>query len=227
MLNKEVSIHTKTWGDLRGILAVPSEARGIVLFAHGSGSGRLSPRNQMVARKFQELNLATLLMDLLTEREEAIDERTREYRFDIELLTKRLIEVTHWVQNQPGTKNLNVGYFGASTGAAAALKAAGREGDVIKAVVSRGGRPDLAEKELEKVTAPTLLIIGERDRDVIELNKKAYNVMNACKKEMKIVPRATHLFEEPGTLEEVSKLSSQWFIDHLSGTHSSSKDSVS
>jgi putative phosphoribosyl transferase len=205
----EVRIQTPQ-GDLRGLLSIPLESKGIVLFAHGSGSGRLSPRNQFVAKKLQEKHLATLLMDLLTEQEEAIDERTREFRFDIDLLAERLVSVTEWVAAESTTKQLKIGYFGASTGAAAALKAAAMLGEQIKAVVSRGGRPDLAEEALGKVLAPSLLIVGERDAVVIELNKKAYDLLQIEKK-MEIVPKATHLFEEPGTLEEVARIASLWF----------------
>ncbi|MBS0656457.1 MAG: dienelactone hydrolase family protein [Verrucomicrobia bacterium] len=208
-MDKEVGIQTSQ-GNLRGLLSVPLEAKGIVLFAHGSGSGRLSPRNQFVAKKLQQKKLATLLMDLLTEQEEAIDERTRWYRFDIDLLAERLVAVTEWVAAHEATKQLKIGYFGASTGAAAALKAAATLGDQIKAIVSRGGRPDLAEKVLSTVLAPTLLIVGECDPVVIELNKKAYDLLQVEKK-LEIIPKATHLFEEPGTLEEVARIASLWF----------------
>lgn len=214
-MDKEVVIRTPR-GDLRGLLSLPSQAKGIVLFAHGSGSGRLSPRNQFVAKKLQEKGLATLLMDLLTEQEEVIDELTRQYRFDIDLLTERLIDVTKWIGTEPSTKSLKIGYFGASTGAAAALQAAAKL--EIAAVVSRGGRPDLAENALALVTAPTLLIVGEYDSVVIELNKKAYYLLQIEKK-IEIVPKATHLFEEPGALEQVAILASSWFTTHLVTDH--------
>lgn len=213
MIDKEVVIRTPR-GDLRGLLSLPPEARAIVLFAHGSGSGRLSPRNQFVAKKLQEQKLATLLMDLLTEQEEVIDERTRQYRFDIDLLAERLVGVTKWVAAEQSTKSLAIGYFGASTGAAAALMAAAELGSQIGAVVSRGGRPDLAQDALRSVTAPTLFIVGEYDSDVYALNKIAYDLLKAEKK-IEIVPKATHLFEEPGAIEQVSHLASSWFTVHL------------
>lgn len=200
--------------NLRGILTIPEGAKGIVLFAHGSGSGRLSPRNQFVAQKLQEKGLATLLMDLLTAEEEEIDEKTRQFRFDIDLLAERLEGCTQWVINQKETSGLSIGYFGASTGAAAALMAAGEQGDIIKAIVSRGGRPDLAIDSLPDVTAPTLLIVGGDDLAVIELNKKAIDELQTIKS-LEIVPGATHLFEEPGKLEVVAELASNWFVKHL------------
>lgn len=200
--------------ELRGILSIPKNAKGIVLFAHGSGSGRLSPRNQFVAKKLQEKGLATLLMDLLTAEEEEIDERTRQFRFDIDLLAERLAGCADWLTTQDETKALTIGYFGASTGAAAALMAAAEQGDKIKAVVSRGGRPDLAIDLLQDVTAPTLLIVGGEDLAVIEMNKRALEVL-AVKKRLEIVPGATHLFEEPGTLEVVADLAATWFVENL------------
>jgi len=199
---------------LQGILTVPKDSKGIVLFAHGSGSGRLSPRNQFVAKKLAESGLATLLMDLLTPEEESVDELTRQYRFDIDLLAERLIGTAEWLRGQNETKNLTIGYFGASTGAAAALVAAAKQGDLIKAVVSRGGRPDLALDGIEHVTAPTLLIVGGDDFGVIELNEKAFQALHAPKK-LEIVPGATHLFEEAGTLEVVATLATNWFLAHL------------
>lgn len=195
---------------LPGILAVPEKARGVVLFAHGSGSGRLSPRNRAVARALQEGGLATLLFDLLEEWE--ADDRAKV--FDIGLLTERLLLATRWLNTEPSVRSLKIGYFGASTGAAAALQAAAREGETIGAVVSRGGRPDLAAPYLSQVKAPTLLIVGERDTPVIPLNEQAYQLLR-CTKELVIVPRAGHLFEEPGTLEEVARLARQWFQRHL------------
>ncbi len=197
-------------GVLKGILAVPRDARGIVIFAHGSGSSRFSPRNNFVARVLQQGGIATLLMDLLTE-EEAED---RSRVFDIDLLTERLLEATRWVERQPGTQGLRIGYFGASTGAAAALKAAAREGPRIAAVVSRGGRPDLAADVLPQVKAPTLLIVGGDDQPVVELNRQAYNLLTG-EADLSIVPGATHLFEEPGALEEVARLATDWFQRHL------------
>lgn len=212
-LGKEVTIQA---GDekLKGILQVPPGAKGIVLFAHGSGSGRLSPRNQFVAQKLQQAKLATLLLDLLTKEEEAIDEKTRQFRFDIDLLAQRLEETTDWLAKQDETKSLRVGYFGASTGAAAALMAAAEMGDVVKAVVSRGGRPDLADDALRDVKAAILLIVGGQDHGVIELNRKAFEEMQATKK-MEIVAGATHLFEEAGALDQVAELASKWFSTYL------------
>ncbi|MBI3948400.1 MAG: alpha/beta hydrolase [Armatimonadetes bacterium] len=196
---------------LQGILAVPENARGVVLFAHGSGSGRFSPRNNAVARVLQEGGLATLLIDLLEEWE--ADDRAKV--FDIDLLTDRLLLATRWLRAEPATRDLAIGYFGASTGAAAALQAAAREGGAVRAVVSRGGRPDLAAPYLGRVTAPTLLIVGGWDTPVIPLNQQAYDLLPGTK-EMVIVPRATHLFEEPGALEEVSRLAREWFQRFLS-----------
>jgi dienelactone hydrolase len=196
---------------LEGALAVPPAARGVVLFAHGSGSSRLSPRNNFVAGRLQQAGLATLLIDLLTRTED------REYatRFDIPRLTQRLLATTRWLQQQPMTGALTIGYFGASTGAAAALQAAAHLGNTLAAVVSRGGRPDLAgEAALVAVRAPTLLIVGGHDDVVIDLNRQAYGVLR-CPKEMVIVPGATHLFEEPGTLEQVADQAGRWFVRHL------------
>ncbi len=195
---------------LFGELFVPKGQVGLILFAHGSGSGRHSPRNQFVAKKLQSLGLATLLFDLLTLEEEAIDEQTTELRFNIPFLAKRLISVTDWVMEN---HKLPIGYFGASTGAAAALMAAAER--AVGAVVSRGGRPDLAKDALLKVKAPTLLIVGGLDEAVIELNKEALSLFK-CTKKMEIVPGATHLFEEAGKLEVVAKLAGEWFIKHLS-----------
>lgn len=200
---------------LEGDLGIPVDATGLVLFAHGSGSSRYSPRNKLVAEALREGGLATLLIDLLTSEEEKIDLRTRHLRFDIGLLADRLIGATDWLQEYPGTQNLKIGYFGSSTGAAAALVAAAKRPDVIHAVVSRGGRPDLAESALVKVKAPTLLIVGGNDFQVIELNREALAKLHTEKK-LEIVPGATHLFEEPGTLEKVAQLASQWFQRHLS-----------
>lgn len=195
---------------LSAFLNVPPDAKGIVLFAHGSGSGRLSPRNQYVAKYLQEENLGTLLLDLLTKDEEAEDNQTRQLRFNIPFLAKRLLDVTAWISSYQETHHLTIGFFGASTGAAAAIIAAADLGDKIKAVVSRGGRPDLAGNSLSHVRAPTLLIVGGDDFGVVELNKSAYDLLN-CKKKLEIIPKATHLFEESGALEQVSRLSSNWF----------------
>lgn len=202
--------------ELKGLLTIPKGAKGIVLFAHGSGSGRLSPRNQFVASKLQNAGLATLLMDLLTAEEEVIDERTRQFRFDIDLLAERLVGTCEWLLQKTETKDLLIGYFGASTGAAAALMAASEQGDKIKAIVSRGGRPDLAIDFLDLVTAPTLLIVGQNDLAVIEMNQRALEALHT-KKRLDIVPGATHLFEEPGTLDVVADLATKWFVEHLKG----------
>ena len=199
---------------LEGELIVPVGASGVVLFAHGSGSSRHSPRNQFVARVIREANVGTLLFDLLTKEEEAIDIYTRHLRFDIGLLADRLVDATNWIKSESGTRHLRVGYFGSSTGGGAALVAAARIAEEIGAVVSRGGRPDLAGEALALVKSPTLLIVGGYDEPVIELNEKAYAQLR-CEKELKIVPGATHLFEEPGTLEEVASLAAEWFQRHL------------
>ena len=197
-----------------GNLKIPEKAEGLIIFAHGSGSSRFSTRNNYVAGILNKNNLGTLLFDLLTAEEEKIDNYTAEYRFNIKLLAKRLIDVTDWLIKEPSLKNLKLGYFGASTGAAAALAAAAKRPDIIYAVVSRGGRPDLAMESLHGVKAPTLLIVGGEDFEVIELNRTAYENISA-KKKLEIIPGATHLFEEPGALEEVSRLSAEWFTRHL------------
>jgi putative phosphoribosyl transferase len=199
---------------LEGNLSLPDGARGVVLFAHGSGSSRHSPRNSHVARLLNEAKLATLLIDLLTSDEEAIDQRTAHLRFDIGLLAERLVGVTDWLMQHPDTRDLRVGYFGASTGAAAALVAAAERPQVVGAVVSRGGRPDLAGPALARVQAPTLLIVGGNDFQVIELNRAALAQLR-CEKQLVIVPGATHLFEEPGALDEVARLAREWFERHL------------
>lgn len=193
-----------------GILRIPHNPRGIVLFAHGSGSSRNSPRNNFVAGILRQARVATLLFDLLTEEEDL----TQQNRFDIELLTQRLIKVTTWILKQPGTKNLPIGYFGASTGAAAAIKAAAEIGSKIRAIVSRGGRPDLTPDKLEKVKSPTLLIVGENDPQVIQLNRDAYLALNTTKK-LEIVPGAGHLFEESGALQKVAEEARDWFKQYL------------
>lgn len=200
--------------ELEGELNIPSDALGIVLFAHGSGSSRFSPRNQFVASTLREKGFGTLLTDLLTEEEERIDEITREIRFDIDLLANRLLAITHWLKLDGRTKALRIGYFGSSTGAAAALIAAANARQDIFAAVSRGGRPDLADPYLSQVEAPTLLIVGGADLTVIELNKKAYDLLN-CSKKFEIVPHATHLFEEVGALEKVAELAGAWFLKNL------------
>jgi putative phosphoribosyl transferase len=199
---------------LEGHLAIPIGAEGIVLFSHGSGSSRHSPRNQYVARVLQDAGLATLLIDLLTVEEEKEDLVTRQHRFNIGLLAKRLITATDWIAQQADTQNLIVGYFGASTGSAAALIAGAERANTISAIVSRGGRPDLAGSQaLKNVKAPTLFIVGEKDNTkIIDLNKDALKQLNIVeKKKLVVIPGATHLFEEPGTLEEVARISKGWF----------------
>lgn len=196
---------------LKGDLTVPGHAKGLVIFSHGSGSSRKSPRNRYVAEQLQSRHLATLLIDLLTEREDAVYET----RFDIDFLSRRLREVVEWAMANPSTEKLPIGLFGASTGAASALRVAGDLGEAIGAVVSRGGRPDLAgNRELSRVTAPTLLLVGGLDYGVIELNQAAYEAM-VCIKRMTIVHGATHLFEEPGKLEEVALQAGLWFEEYL------------
>lgn len=195
---------------LKGDLVIPKNAIGLVIFSHGSGSSRLSPRNNFVAEVLQKNDLATLLFDLLTEDEDSIYKN----RFDIDLLTLRLIDVTQWLQQLKETKKLSIGYFGASTGAASALRAAAFYEELIKAVVSRGGRPDLAINDISKVTAATLLIVGGNDDVVIELNEKAYQKLH-CQRKLEIIPKASHLFEEPGKLNEVAQISANWFATYL------------
>ena len=197
-----------------GDLAVPINAQGAIVFAHGSGSSRLSSRNRFVARVLQQAGLATLLLDLLTAEEEQIDLRTRQLRFDTDLLARRLVEATKWLASDVSVGGLPVGYFGASTGAAAALIAAAELSGSTRAVVSRGGRPDLAGEALPKVRAPTLLIVGGDDYAVIELNRKALNELQ-CEKKLEIVPGATHLFEEPGALEQAAELARDWFQRYI------------
>jgi len=199
---------------LAGELDEPSTGSGIVVFAHGSGSSRRSPRNQAVSKHFREAGLGTLLFDLLTEEEERADARSAELRFNIQLLAARLVGATQWLQSAPGRHQTPVGYFGASTGAAAALVAAAQLRSEIRAVVSRGGRPDLAGDALERVTAPTLLIVGSEDKPVIPLNEKAYDRLR-CPKAIRLVPGATHLFQEPGALEAVADTAADWFRKHL------------
>jgi putative phosphoribosyl transferase len=202
--------HVSLDGDLR----VPERATGLVMFAHGSGSSRFSRRNRSVAAVLEDNGFATLLLDLLTPEEEAVDERTRQYRFDIERLGNRVIGTCDWVQARSGLNHLPLGLFGASTGAAAALIGAAARPELVRAVVSRGGRPDLAEEALPRVHSPALLIVGGRDEPVIEMNRAAMRWMLAPV-ELKIIPGATHLFEEPGALEEVSRLAADWYRRYL------------
>lgn len=199
---------------LTGELIVPVGATGLVIFAHGSGSGRHSPRNQYVAQVIRKAGIGTLLFDLLTPEEEAVDLQTRHLRFNIPLLAHRLAVATSWVKKQPTLSHLNIGYFGASTGAGAALIAAAELGDQINAVVSRGGRPDLAGDALLRVVSPTLFIVGGLDRAVNRMNEEALAHLQ-CEKEMRLITGARHLFEEPGQLEEVATLTTQWFQKHL------------
>lgn len=201
-------------GFLEGELAMPAKGVGMVLFAHGSGSSRHSPRNQYVARIIREAGVGTLLFDLLTASEETEDEITRAHRFNIQLLADRLVAATEWLVTQPNLRHLNVGYFGSSTGGGAALVAAACLGPKIGAVVSRGGRPDLAGAALPRVTSPTLLIVGGHDHVVLDLNNEALAKLK-CEKELQIIPGATHLFDEPGTLERVAAIAADWFAYHL------------
>jgi dienelactone hydrolase len=200
---------------LEGDLEIPEGARAAVLFAHGSGSSRHSPRNRYVARVLREARLATLLLDLLTGEEEAVDMETGLFRFNIGLLAERVIGATDWLARAPETADYPIGYFGASTGAAAALVAAAERPEMVGAVVSRGGRPDLAGDALPQVRAPTLLIVGGSDRPVIELNRQALEQLGSSEKQLVIIPGATHLFPEPGALEEVARLASDWLTRHL------------
>jgi len=199
---------------LEGEVQIADQSRGIVLFAHGSGSSRFSPRNQFVARSLREAGLATLLFDLLTREEEAVDLATRHLRFDIGLLAERLVDASRWIRTKSETRELKIGYFGASTGGGAALVAAAELGDEVGAVVSRGGRPDLAADALARVKSPTLLIVGGLDEPVIRMNEEALARLR-CEKQLQIVPGATHLFEEHGALEEVARLAGEWFGRHL------------
>ena len=200
---------------LEGTLGLPTGARAIVLFAHGSGSSRHSPRNRYVAQVLQSQEIGTLLFDLLTREEESIDEFSGELRFDIPFLANRLTDATQWLMQRPDMEGVKLGYFGASTGAAAALVAAAKLPDAIGAVVSRGGRPDLAGAALSSVRAPTLLIVGGDDEPVIEMNRQALAKLRCLDQKLVIVPGATHLFEEPGTLEEVARLAAEWFKKYL------------
>jgi dienelactone hydrolase len=199
---------------LGGELTMPRDANGLVLFAHGSGSSRHSPRNQFVARRLQQAGLGTLLFDLLTAREEESEIHTRHLRFNIELLSERLVGATRWALDEGTSKEVRIGYFGSSTGAAAALTAAAELGEEVLAVVSRGGRPDLAGEALRRVIAPTLLVVGGDDKQVIGLNEEAYDLLQ-CEKALRIIPGASHLFEEPGTLEKVADMAADWFETRL------------
>lgn len=212
----EQVVHLRLAGGqiLTGDLGIPDGVHGLVVFAHGSGSSRLSPRNRAVAAALWAGGFATVLLDLLTRDEERIDEITREHRFDIGLLAERLVDAVDWASREEQLRNLPIGLFGASTGAAAALVAAAQRPAVVRAVVSRGGRPDLAGAALEQVHAPTLLIVGGHDVQVIDLNREALHRLH-CTKRLEIIPHATHLFEEPGALEQVSALARQWFADHM------------
>lgn len=196
--------------ELPGELVIPQNASSLAIFSHGSGSSRLSPRNNFVARELHKAGIGTLLFDLLT----PVEDEYYSNRFEIDLLTSRLVEATKYIESLKECKGMNVGYFGASTGAASALKAAAERPGMIHAVVSRGGRPDLAGESLKSVKAPTLLIVGQADPEVIKLNKRAFELLR-CTKDLVIVKNATHLFEEPGTLEEVARLASEWFTKHL------------
>jgi putative phosphoribosyl transferase len=211
---QEVSIEAREVF-LQGTLSIPKGASAVVMFAHGSGSSRRSPRNRFVAQELRHAGLGTLLFDLLTADEESVDRETGELRFDIVFLARRLADATQWLLKQPQMAAAKIGYFGASTGAAAALVAAARMPGTIGAIVSRGGRPDLAGEALAQVTAPTLLIVGGNDEPVIGMNRQALAELGSAVKRIHIVPRATHLFEEPGALEEVARLAADWFNKYL------------
>lgn len=200
---------------LDGALGLPKNAQGLVLFAHGSGSSRHSPRNRYVAQILQSHGIGTLLFDLLTRHEESVDQYNGELRFDIPFLSRRLLGATRWIKNSPNTKELKIGYFGASTGAAAALVAAAELPEIVSTVVSRGGRPDLAGRALTLVSASTLLIVGGDDKQVITMNREALAKLKCPDKKLVIIPGATHLFEEPGTLEEVARIAAEWFSGHF------------
>lgn len=199
---------------LSGALVIPPEPKGVILFAHGSGSGRLSPRNQFVGRRLRDAGLATLLIDLLTDTEGQLDEQSAEFRFDIPFLAGRLNHAIDWLARSPQTRSLSIGLFGASTGAAAALMVAAQEPRRISAVVSRGGRPDLAAEALPRTLCPTLLIVGGDDRLVLDLNRKALARLGSTTKQLVVIPGAGHLFEEPGKLEQVARLAMDWFTLH-------------
>jgi dienelactone hydrolase len=199
---------------LSGSLTLPARASGVVLFAHGSGSSRFSPRNNFVARVLSHAGLGTLLFKLLTEDEEAIDLRTGRLRFDITLLSQRLVAATDWLLSRHGMSGAAIGYFGSSTGGAAALVAAVKRPEAVRAIVCRGSRTDMAARTLTEVTAPTLLVVGEADTDVLAWNRESFAQLRA-KKRLEVISGATHLFEEPGTLEEVARLATAWFVDHM------------
>ncbi len=213
MANREVTIPVKG-AHLCGELDMPEHAAGLVLFAHGSGSSRHSPRNQLVARALRQAGMGTLLFDLLTAKEEEAEAVSGHLRFDIGLLAKRLANATQWAWDRVSSRDLNIGYFGSSTGAAAALVAAAELGERINAIVSRGGRPDLAGAALERVSAPTLLVVGSEDQPVIPLNEESYARLR-CEKALRLVSGATHLFEEPGKLEIVAQMAADWFAHHF------------
>jgi len=216
MVSKTIQETRITFGDvqLEAVLTVPEHAKGLVLFAHGSGSSHLSPRNQLIAGMLQDVGLGTLLFDLLTLEEEKRDMMTRELRFNIPFLATRLLGAMTWITQQDTIKHLPLGYFGASTGAASAIVAAAEQPQRVKAIVCRGGRPDLAGQSLVRLRTPTLLIVGGADYGVIELNEKAFSLMS-CTKKLEIVPDATHLFEEPGALEQVGRMTGLWFQAYL------------
>ncbi|HIA55791.1 MAG TPA: alpha/beta fold hydrolase [Candidatus Melainabacteria bacterium] len=211
----DVTIHLDH-KQLDGILSVPPVQKGLILFVHGSGSSRFSPRNRLVAKALNKEGMATLLFDLLTPEEERVDTCTAQLRFDIDFLSKRVNQIAKWVQNEKLLGHLSVGYFGASTGAAAALASAAQNSKLVKAIVSRGGRPDLAGNFLEKVECPSLFIVGQNDQEVLSLNKQAMGLMpEDTVKSLALIPGATHLFEEPGALESVSELAAGWFATYL------------
>jgi len=215
MKKTDVAIEAEPGVELFGQLSVPDRPKGVILFVHGSGSSRFSTRNQFVATQMQKLGFATLLFDLLTADEDKTDRITRQIRFDIQLLTRRLEKVTEWVLNDPQLKLLKIGYFGASTGAAAALIAATRPTLPVTAIVSRGGRPDLASSAFSSVKAPTLLLVGGHDYEVLALNESAQAQMLSCKNKLELIPDATHLFEEPGALEQVAESAGKWFYKYM------------
>lgn len=221
---REVRIPTGS-SVLDGTLTIPRRAVGIVLFAHGSGSSRFSPRNQAVAQTLNKEGIATLLFDLLTVEEEAADEDRRALRFDVGLLAQRLEDATYWLESVPDARRLSVGYFGASTGAAAAIVAAARVRTQVSAVVSRGGRPDLAGDALDSLRAPILLLVGSKDTDVLVFNEQALQRLDGAK-ELKIIPEASHLFEEPGTMEEVAHLAVQWFKRYFAPVPASARSAT-
>jgi putative phosphoribosyl transferase len=216
--SESVTIPVEAGRQIEADVWVPDRAQGLVVFAHGSGSSRFSSRNRAVAKVLRDRGLGTVLLDLLTREEEQVDIRTAQYRFDIDRLGTRVVAATDWLQDRPELQALSIGCFGASTGSAAALIAAAERPEVVRAVVSRGGRPDLAGAALPEVKAPTLLIVGGRDEPVIDLNEEAKAAMRSAHVELKIVPGATHLFEEPGTLEQVEQLAGDWFVRYLPST---------